>query len=81
MGIPLRFFNPSNYRAMVDIAKISSGLDKHMTKKCAYCDLELGLGDTYPVIEFVDHMATKHAEKISPDEIKKYKKIIEKATR
>ena len=52
-----------------------------MNKRCAYCDLDLGNGDEYPVIEFVNHLAEKHLDMIKPEDIKHYEKLIDKVTR
>ena len=77
----LKFFDPRNTRMMVDLAKISSGLDKHMLKKCAYCDLELGTGQDTPVVEFIDHLVEKHPDKIEAKDVEGYRKIIDKVTK
>ena len=50
MGIPLRFLNPLNYKSMVLITKISANLNRHMLKRCAYCDFDLGSGDVEVVV-------------------------------
>lgn len=76
-----KFFNPRNLRSMVDIAKISNSLDNHMNKRCAYCNMDLGLGDEVPVVEFVEHLAEKHLDKIQPRDIETYRKLIKKMTR
>jgi len=81
IGIPLRFLNPANYSTMVRLTKLSNTLSLHIHKRCAYCDLELGTGDDYGVIEFVEHLAEKHLDKINPDDIKYYKKLIDKVTK
>lgn len=81
MGMPLKFFNPANFRAMIDIAKISDSLSKHMKKRCAYCDLDLGVGDDYPVVAFVEHLAEKHLDKIEANDIDNYHKLIKKMTK
>ena len=81
MGIPLRFFDPRNLKAMVNIAKVSDGLDKHMKKRCAYCDLDMGLGNDYPVVEFINHLAERHPDKIEPKDVETYRKVIEKLTK
>lgn len=81
MGLSLKFFNPANYKAMIDIAKISDGLSKHMSKRCAYCDLDLGTGEDFPVVQFVDHLVGEHPDKISPDDVEHYRKLIEKVTK
>jgi len=76
MGLGGKFF--ANPRAMVLIAKISTRLDIHLHKKCAYCPLELGLGNEYPVVEFVEHLKEKHPEKIPEGDIKLYEKLIKR---
>ena len=81
MAIPLRFLNPANYRQMVQLTKLSSGLSLHMTKRCAYCNLDLGTGDEYPVIEFVKHLEENHFDKIDPKDIKYYNKLLHKVTK
>ncbi len=80
MGIG-KFFDPRNMRQMIHIAKVSDGLDKHMTKSCAYCNLKMGLGDTYPVIEFLEHLVARHPEKIDAKDVETYRKVIEKLTK
>jgi len=77
MGILSKIINPGNYRSMVNIAKISANLERHLNKRCAYCDLDLGV-DT-PVVEFVEHLSEKHLDKIDPKDIETYRKIIKKA--
>ncbi len=79
MGIGIKMLNPSNYRTMMGLAKISAGLELHLKKSCAYCDLDFG--NEIPVIEFVEHMATKHEDKILPEDIKKYRRLIAKITK
>ena len=81
MGLPLRFLNPANYRSMVRIARISDSLSKHMKKRCAYCDLDLGIGNETPVVEFVEHLADKHPDEIKPEDVENYRKLIKKMTK
>lgn len=80
MGIPLRFLNPRNYRDMLLITKISANLNRHMRKRCGYCDFDLGSGDV-EVVVFVAHLEEKHADKIDPKDLETYKKMIKKVTR
>ena len=80
MGI-MKFLDPRNTRLMVDIARISESLDKHMIKRCAYCPLDLGTGKDTPVVEFVNHLAEKHPDKIDAKDVENYKKIIDKVTK
>ena len=77
----LKFFDPRNTRFMLDIAKISESLDKHMMKRCAYCSKDLGTGQDTPVVEFIDHLAEKHPEKIEAKDVENYRKIIDKVTK
>ena len=81
MGIGLKFLNPRNLRSMIQIAKISDSLDKHLKKRCAYCDMDMGLGNEVPVVEFVDHLAKKHPDKIDAEDIENYRKLIKKVVR
>lgn len=81
IGMPLKFFNPANFQAMVRIAKISDSISKHMKKRCAYCDLDLGIGDDYPVVSFVEHLAEEHPDKIDANDVEKYRNIIKKMTK
>ena len=81
MGLGLKFFNPGNFRAMVNIAKVSDSLEKHMKKRCAYCDMDMGLGTEFPVVEFINHLAEKHPDKIDAKDIEAYKKVVERVTR
>ena len=81
MGLGMKFFNPKNYKAMWDIGKISSSLNRHMKKRCAYCDMDMGLGDDYPVVEFVEHLAAQHSDKIAPEEVEGYRKLIKRMTK
>ncbi len=80
MGI-MKFLDPRNTRLMMDIAKISEGLDKHMNKSCAYCNKNLGTGKDTPVVEFIDHLAEKHPDRIEAKAVEGYRKIIEGATK
>ena len=77
----LKFLDPRNTRFMLDIAKISESLDKHMMKRCAYCSKDLGTGQDTPVVEFIDHLAEKHPEKIEAKDVENYRKIIDKVTK
>jgi len=79
MGLLSKFTNPGNMRVMIDIAKISSKLEKHMNKRCAYCGLDLGR-DT-AVVAFVQHLAKEHLDQIDQKEIESYRKIIKKVTK
>lgn len=63
---------------MVTIAKISHSLDKHMKKRCAYCDLDLGLGNEFPVVEFVNHLIKRHPDVIDPKDVDDYNKLIKR---
>ena len=81
MGMGLKFFNPGNMRQMINIAKVSDGLDKHMKKRCAYCDLEMGFGTDYPVVEFIEHLAERHPDKIDPKDVEAYRKVVERLTK
>ncbi len=80
MGI-LKYLDPRNTRFMLDIARISESLDKHMIKRCAYCSLDLGTGKDTPVVEFIDHLVEKHPDKIDAKDVENYKKIIDKVTK
>ena len=80
MGI-LKFLNPMNAKEMINIFKVSDGLDKHLKKRCAYCDEEMGIGGDYPIIEFIDHLAEKHPDKIEPKDVETYNKIVKKLTK
>jgi len=66
---------------MLTMTKLASNLSLHMKKRCSYCDLDLGTGDDYPVVEFVQHLSDKHMDKIDEKDIKNYEKLIKKATR
>ena len=81
MGIPLKFLNPSNYMNMVRFAKITDSLGKHMKRRCAYCDLDLGSGDDVPIVSFVEHLIMNHPEKIDSNDVEHYKNIIDKITK
>lgn len=76
MGIGIKFFNPKNLRQMVDIAKVSNGLDKHMKKRCAYCDM--GLGTELPIVEFIDHLAENHLDKVDAKDIENYQRLVKR---
>ena len=78
MGIGLKLLNPGNYRGMLAIAKISNLLEKHMKKRCAYCDMDMGDGENTPVVEFVKDLAEKHLDEIPQEEVDGYFKIIKK---
>ena len=80
MEFQTKFLNPRNTRNMLLISKLSNSLMGHMKKRCAYCDMDMGQGDDFPVVEFVKHLAVKHMDKIEPDDIKRYRKLIEKVT-
>ena len=81
MGLGIKLLNPRNIMQMRNMVKISSGMDLHMKKRCAYCDLDLGYGKEAPLVEFLAHLEKKHPEKIMPNEIEIYKKIIVGLTR
>lgn len=76
MGIGLKILDPRNYKGMLTIAKLSSRLESHLIKHCAYCDQNMG--NDLPVIEFVKHLTDKHSDKVPPDEIESYEKLIKK---
>ncbi len=79
MGLGMKLLNIKNYRGMVQIARISNSLDKHMKKRCAYCtEFDMGVGDDAPVVEFVQHLAEKHPTLIDPKDIKIYERLIKK---
>jgi len=80
MGLGFKMLNPRNMRNMVTITKLSSSLMGHMKKRCAYCDMDMGQGDDYPVIDFVKHLADKHLDKIKAEDIEHYNKLIKKVT-
>ena len=65
---------------MINIAKVSDGLDKHMKKRCAYCGLEMGLGTDYPVVEFINHLAEKHPDKIDAKDVEAYLRVVKRVT-
>ena len=64
---------------MLLITKISANLNRHMRKRCAYCDFDLGSGDV-EVVVFVEHLAEKHLDKIDAKDIEVYQKMIKKVT-
>ena len=80
MGIG-KFLNPRNYKQMINILRISNNLEKHMNKRCAYCDWDMGSGDEVPIVEFVNHLAEKHLDKIDVEDVETYKKMVEKLTK
>ena len=77
MGIG-KFLDPRNMRSMIDIAKISDSLGKHMMKRCAYCDMDMGMGNEVAIVDFVDHLADKHLDKIEASDIESYRKLIKR---
>ena len=79
MGLGLRMLNPRNMRDMILITKISSNLNSHLKKRCAYCDKDFGIGDS-PVFELVAHLEESHPDKIEPKDLQHYKKMIKKVT-
>ena len=81
MGLGLRFFNPRNLKEMINIAKVSDGLDKHMKKRCAYCDMDMGLGTEFPIVQFINHLAEKHPDNIDPKDIESYLRVVKRVTR
>ena len=81
MGLGMKFFNPANFRNMAMIARLSNSLDKHMNKRCAYCGLDMGIGDEFPVVEFVEHLASQHQDKIAQEDIEGYNKLIKRMMR
>jgi len=79
MGIGLKLMNPRNIRDMIAITKFSGDLDKHMKKRCGYCDeMEMGFGADVPVVDFVKHLKEKHADKIDPKVLEKLEKFLRK---
>jgi len=78
MGLGIKMLNPGNYRTMVMVMKLSGSLMAHTKKRCAYCDMDMGLGDDFMVIEFVEHLEEKHSDKIEPKDIKHFRKLIKK---
>lgn len=74
-----KMLNPRNMRDMVAIAKFSSDLDKHMKKRCGYCDeMEMGFGADVPVIDFVKHLRDKHSDNVEPKVMEKLEKFLRK---
>ena len=78
MGLGSKLFNIGNIRSMTEIAKLSNKLSMHMKKRCAYCDMDMGSGDDYAVVDFVRHLNDMHAEHIAPQDIKTDEKLIKK---
>lgn len=80
MGIMSKLLtNPRNLRDFWKIAKISSELDKHMKKRCGYCDeMEMGFGDDVQVTEFVKHLKEKHPEVVAADQMARFEKLVGK---
>jgi len=78
MGLASKILNPGNVRGMLQIAKLSNRLSQHIKKRCGYCELDLGIGDDYPVVDFVKHLSDEHRDKIDPQDIKTYEKLIKK---
>jgi len=73
-----KLFNPRNIRQFIKIAKISSDLDKHMKKRCGYCDeMDMGFGNEVPIVDFVNHLKENHPEKVLPDQMKTFEKLCE----
>tara|TARA_R100000750_G_C2317183_1_gene84863 strand:- start:69 stop:311 length:243 start_codon:yes stop_codon:yes gene_type:complete len=79
MGIG-KFLNVGNYKQMMQISRLSNSLDKHMLKRCAYCNKDMGSGDDMPVVEFIAHLAEYHTDKIDAKDIDIYKKMVKKVT-
>ena len=59
------------------MAKVSNSIDKHINKRCAYCDFDLK--NELHVVEFLEHLLTIHPEKVEAKDIEEYNKIIKKA--
>lgn len=76
MGILMKMMNPRNMRQMINLSKISTEINRHMNNRCAYCDLDMGIGADYPVVEFLDHLEKEHPDKIEEKDLKLYRKII-----
>ena len=81
MGLGLKFFNPRNLKEMINIAKVSDGLDKHLKKRCAYCDLDMGIGNEFPVIKLIEHLTDRHPDKIDGRDVEAYRKVIKRMTK
>ena len=45
-------------------------MDKHVAKRCLYCDLELT--KDLPISDFVQHLKEKHPDKVSEKELREY---------
>lgn len=73
-----KILDPRNMGNMVHIAKLSASLDKHIGKRCLYCDKDLG--NNPPVIEFVNHLVNRHPDKIDARDVEGYHKLIKKVT-
>ena len=58
------------------IAEMSEDLNRHMKKRCAYCDLDLGLGYDIQVMEFLEHIELNHLEVLEPDKLRAYKGLL-----
>jgi len=78
MGIGLKLMNPRNIKDMFAIAKFSGDMDKHMKKRCAYCDEDMGIGGEVAVTDFVKHLRDEHSENVPPDELGKLEKFLKK---
>lgn len=79
MALIPKLLNPRNMRQFVQIARMSSDLDKHMKKRCGYCDeFEMGFGDEVPITDFVQHLREKHPGKIKPELLDYFDKLMKK---
>ena len=81
MGFLTKFLNPRNTRDMLLISKLSNSLMGHMRKRCGYCEMDMGTGDNFEVIAFVEHLEKEHTDMIEPDDLVRYRKLIKKVIR
>ena len=54
------------------IEETSKDIDTHLAKRCAYCDMDMGIGSEVLVVDFIRHLLDKHKEKILSEQQEKY---------
>ena len=65
-----------NFRQQIQMARVGTNINKHMKKRCAYCDLDFGHGNQTPVLEFIKHLEEKHNDKLIPSELEEFKRVL-----
>lgn len=68
--------NPFKFRKYQKLAETSQKLDMYLAKRCVFCDMDMGVGQDVLVAEFIEHLLTKHKDKLTEEQYGEFHRLL-----